>query len=84
MYTGAEPILADASPDTANLDPDDVKRRLRAGTKAIIAPHMLGRPAPIRELRALGVPVVEDCAMALAGRSASRATPRCSRSTRRR
>ncbi|MBV8882138.1 MAG: aminotransferase class I/II-fold pyridoxal phosphate-dependent enzyme [Planctomycetaceae bacterium] len=64
-YTGAEPILADVSPETCNLDPDDVKRRLRAGTKAIIAPHLLGRPAPIRELRALGVPVVEDCAMAL-------------------
>jgi perosamine synthetase len=67
-YVGAEPILADVSPETANLDPDDVKRRLRAGTKAIIAPHMLGRPAPVRELRALGVPVIEDCAMALGGR----------------
>jgi perosamine synthetase len=68
MYTGAEPILADVLPETANLDPDDVRRRLRAGTKAIVAPHMLGRPAPIRELRALGVPVVEDCAMALGGK----------------
>lgn len=67
-YTGAEGVLADVSPDTCNLDPDDVKRRLRAGTKAIIAPHMMGRPAPVRELRALGVPVVEDCAMALGAR----------------
>src|SRR5262245_52952552 len=66
-YTGAEGVLADVRPETCNLDPDDVKRRLRAGTKAIIAPHMMGRPAPIRELRALGVPVVEDCAMALGG-----------------
>jgi len=64
-YTGAEPVLADVDPATCNLDPDDVKRRLRAGTKAIIAPHMMGRPAPIKQLRALGVPVVEDCAMAL-------------------
>ncbi|HLY09379.1 MAG TPA: DegT/DnrJ/EryC1/StrS aminotransferase family protein, partial [Planctomycetota bacterium] len=64
-YTGAEGILADVSPETGNLEPDDVKRRLRAGTKAIIAPHLMGRPAPIRQLRALGVPVVEDCAMAL-------------------
>jgi dTDP-4-amino-4,6-dideoxygalactose transaminase len=68
LYVGAEPILADVSPATANLNPDDVKRRLRAGTKAIIAPHMMGRPAPIRELRALGVPVIEDCAMALGGK----------------
>jgi dTDP-4-amino-4,6-dideoxygalactose transaminase len=64
-YTGAEGVLADVDPATGNLDPDDVKRRLRAGTKAIIAPHLMGLPAPIRDLRALGVPVVEDCAMAL-------------------
>src|SRR6185295_1890467 len=55
-YVGAEPI------------PDDVRGRLRAGTKAVIAPHMMGRPAPIRELKALGVPIVEDCAMALGGK----------------
>ncbi|HZE96846.1 MAG TPA: DegT/DnrJ/EryC1/StrS aminotransferase family protein [Planctomycetota bacterium] len=64
-YTGAEGVLADVLPETGNLDPDDVKHRLQAGTKAIIAPHMLGRPAPIRDLKALGVPVIEDCAMAL-------------------
>jgi len=67
-YVGAEPILADVVPETANLDPSDVRVRLRAGTKAVIAPHMMGRPAPIRELRALGVPVIEDCAMALGGK----------------
>lgn len=67
-YVGAEPILADVLPETANLDPGDVKRRLRAGTKAIIAPHLLGRTAPVRELQALGVPVIEDCAMALGGK----------------
>jgi dTDP-4-amino-4,6-dideoxygalactose transaminase len=67
-YVGAEPVLADVLPETGNLDPDDVRRRLRAGTKAIIAPHMMGRPAPLKELRTFGVPVVEDCAMALGGK----------------
>lgn len=66
-YTGAREILADVRPETANLDPDDVKRRLRKRTKAIIVPHMFGRKAPLRELRALGLPIVEDCAMALGG-----------------
>jgi dTDP-4-amino-4,6-dideoxygalactose transaminase len=66
-YVGAEPILADVDPSTANLDPGDVRRRLRARTAALIVPHMFGRPAPLRELRALGVPVVEDCAMSLGG-----------------
>ena len=67
-YVGAEPVLADVLPETGNLDPDDVRRRLRAGTKAIIAPHMMGRPAPLKDLRDFGVPVVEDCAMALGGK----------------
>ncbi len=67
-YAGAEPILADVSPETANLEPADVRRRLRVRTKAMIVPHLFGRPAPIRELAALGVPIVEDCAMALGGK----------------
>ncbi len=66
-YAGAEPVFADAAPETANLDPADVRRRLRARTRAIIAPHMFGRTAPVAELRRLGVPVVEDCAMAVGG-----------------
>jgi dTDP-4-amino-4,6-dideoxygalactose transaminase len=66
-YCGAEPLFADSVPETANLDPDDVRRRLRARTRAAVVPHMFGRPAPVAEVRRLGVPVVEDCAMALGG-----------------
>jgi perosamine synthetase len=68
-YVGAEPVLADVLPETANLDPADVRRRLRPRTRALIVPHMFGRAAPVGELRRLGVPVVEDCAMALGGRT---------------
>ncbi len=64
-YCGAEGVLADVDPATANLDPDDVRRRLRARTAAMIVPHMFGRPAPVADLLRLGVPVIEDCAMAL-------------------
>ena len=64
---GAEPLLADADPLTANHDPLDVQRRLRARTRAVVVPHLFGRPAPVREIRRLGVPVVEDCAMSLGG-----------------
>lgn len=66
-YAGAEPVLADADPATCNLDPADVRRRLRRGTQAIVVPHMFGRPAPVGDLRRLGVPVIEDCAMAVGG-----------------
>ena len=64
-YAGAEPILADVDPATANLDPSDVRRRLKPRTAAMIVPHLFGRPAPLAELRRLGVPIVEDCAMSL-------------------
>lgn len=66
-YAGAEPVLADVDPATANLDPADARRRLRARTRALIVPHMFGRPAPLADLRRLGVPIVEDCAMAVGG-----------------
>ncbi len=64
-YCGAEPVLADPDPATANLDPAGVRRRLSARTRAVIVPHLFGLPAPVREIRRLGVPVVEDCAMSL-------------------
>lgn len=66
-YTGAEAVLADVDPATGNLDPADVRRRLRARTRAMVVPHMFGRAAPLKDLRRPGVPIVEDCAMALGG-----------------
>ncbi len=66
-YVGGEPVFADADPETANMDPGDVRRRLRARTRAIIVPHMFGRTAPVGDILRLGIPVVEDCAMAVGG-----------------
>jgi dTDP-4-amino-4,6-dideoxygalactose transaminase len=66
-YVGARPILADADPATGNLEPADVRGRLAARTRAMIVPHLFGRPAPLADLARLGVPIVEDCAMSLGG-----------------
>jgi len=60
---GATPVFADIDPATLNLDPADVERRLTPRTKAILAVHLFGRPAPIDALPA-GVPVIEDAAQA--------------------
>ena len=65
---GAEPLLVDVDPTTFNLDPDDLRRRLRRRTKAVIVPHMFGLPARIRDIQSRGVPVIEDCALALGAR----------------
>jgi dTDP-4-amino-4,6-dideoxygalactose transaminase len=61
---GATPVFADVDPATMNLDPEEVAARIGPRTKAILAVHLFGRPAPIAELAQLGVPVIEDAAQA--------------------
>jgi dTDP-4-amino-4,6-dideoxygalactose transaminase len=61
---GATPVFADIDSITLNVDPEDVARRITNRTKAIIPVHLFGRPAPLSELDALGVPLLEDAAQA--------------------
>ncbi len=61
---GATPVFADIDPQTLNLDPERVAERITPRTKAILAVHLFGRPAPLAELAGLGVPVIEDAAQA--------------------
>jgi dTDP-4-amino-4,6-dideoxygalactose transaminase len=61
---GATPVFAEIDPATLNLDPEDVARRLTAKTKAIMPVHLFGRPAPLAELAALDLPIIEDAAQA--------------------
>ena len=60
---GATPVFADIDPTTLNLDPADVAARVTPRTKAILAVHLYGRPAPLDELPE-GIPVLEDAAQA--------------------
>ena len=50
----ATPVFADIDPLTLNLDPDDVAAHITPRTKAVMAVHLFGRPAPLAELAALG------------------------------
>ena len=61
---GATPVFADIDATTLNLDPEDVASRVTPRTKAIVAVHLFGRPAPLAELASLGLPIVEDAAQA--------------------
>lgn len=76
LACGAEPVFADTLPDDATLDPTAVEAVLRAGSapKALVATHLYGRLARMRELvalcRAHDVAVVEDCAQAHGARDA--------------
>jgi dTDP-4-amino-4,6-dideoxygalactose transaminase len=74
---GATPVFCEIDRDTLNLDPADVAERVTARTRAIVAVHLFGRPAPLADLPA-GIPVVEDAAQAfgapgvgVAGRAAT-------------
>ena len=61
---GATPVFADIDPATLNLDPEDVAARITDRTKALMPVHLFGRPAPLGELAALGLAIVEDAAQA--------------------
>lgn len=73
-YTGATPVLVDIDPRTFNIDPDRVRDAAGRKTRAIIVPHMFGLPAEVRAIRRLGIPVVEDCSMAVGARIGRRMT----------
>ena len=66
---GARPVLVDVDPETMNLDPAKVEVTPR--TKAVLAVHLFGRPAPLEQLP--DVSVIEDAAGALGARRAGRA-----------
>ncbi len=71
-HSGATPILVDVDPTNGNIDSEDLKKRLTSKSKAIIVVHLFGLPANVREISALGLPVIEDCAQALGAELASR------------
>jgi len=61
---GATPVFADIDPVTLNIDPTAVSAAVTERTKAIVPVHLFGRPAPLAELAALGLPLLEDAAQA--------------------
>jgi dTDP-3-amino-3,4,6-trideoxy-alpha-D-glucose transaminase len=62
--TGATPVFCDVDPDTYCVTAETVRAALTPRTKAVIAVHLFGNIAPVAEIEALGVPVLEDAAQA--------------------
>jgi perosamine synthetase len=67
---GLRPVLVDVDPETMNIDPAQIDVGPR--TKAVLAVHLFGRPAPVDDLPD-GLPMLEDAAGALGARHAGRA-----------
>ncbi len=67
VYARARPVPAEVD-RSFNLDPADVESRIGPRTRAIVAVHMLGNPARLRELKEVadrhGVALIEDAAQA--------------------
>lgn len=59
---GAKIIWADVDPYTGLIDPEDVAKKVKKNTKAIIAVDWAGVPCDYDSLKALGLPVIEDAA----------------------
>ena len=64
VNAGARPVFCDIDPDTFCVTADTVRAALTPATKAVLVVHLFGNVAPVKEIAALGVPVVEDAAQA--------------------
>ncbi len=67
--TGARPVFCDVDPETFCVTADTVRGALTERTKAVVVVHLFGNVAPVAEIEALGVPVLEDAAQAIGSRS---------------
>lgn len=68
-HTGAKVIFCDIDSKTGNIDPDKIKAKITANTKAIIVVHYIGLPADMDKIldviRGKDISLIEDCAAAL-------------------
>jgi dTDP-4-amino-4,6-dideoxygalactose transaminase len=62
----ALPVLADLDPQSYQLDPDDVERRVTKNTKALMPVHMMGQPCHMDRMMEIAkkhnLKVIEDAA----------------------
>lgn len=72
IYCRARPVFADINPKTFLIDPADIKNKITAKTKAIMAVHMCGHICDMDEIMSLArekkIWVIEDCAQCCFGR----------------
>ena len=70
LMVGAIPIFVDLEPSSYCMNPRDVARRITPRTRAIIPVHLGGHMTDMPSLMGIagnrGIPVIEDCAQAIA------------------
>jgi UDP-4-amino-4,6-dideoxy-N-acetyl-beta-L-altrosamine transaminase len=69
LYCGGEPVFADISADSGNIDPNQIREKITKNTKAVIPVHYAGNPVNLKEIykiaKSKGLIVIEDAAHAL-------------------
>ena len=72
LYFKARPVLVDCRPDTLNMDPDQIERKITPKTRAVIPVHIAGQPCDMQRIleiaRKHNLKVIEDAAHALPAR----------------
>lgn len=67
-YTGAIPVFVEPKPDTYNINPEKIEEKITEKTKAIIAVHLYGMPADMKQIQEIAdqhnLLVLEDAAQA--------------------
>ncbi|MDD9898974.1 MAG: DegT/DnrJ/EryC1/StrS family aminotransferase [Candidatus Melainabacteria bacterium] len=65
---GAKTVFADIDPNTFNIDPQEIEKKITPQTKAVIVVHLYGQAAAMNEIMAIArkhkLKVIEDAAQA--------------------
>lgn len=64
VLCGHRPVFCDLDPVTYNPTAETISKKITSKTKAVMVVHYAGLAAPMGEISALGLPVVEDAAHA--------------------
>lgn len=66
LYCGARPVFADIDPQTYNIDPKEIERKITDKTKAVVAVDFTGQAVEVEEIRRIckehGLIFIEDAA----------------------
>jgi UDP-4-amino-4,6-dideoxy-N-acetyl-beta-L-altrosamine transaminase len=69
LYCGGKPIFADIEEETANIDFQEIKKKISKNTKAIIPVHFAGNPCRMEEIKSIAednkLLIIEDASHAL-------------------
>lgn len=69
LYNNLKPVFADIRPDTFNIDPDEIRKKITDKTKAILFVDYAGQPCDIDEIREIAqehdLRLIEDAAHAI-------------------